>query len=185
MALAVDFDFIHRLEGRRVLRGYVPEPETSNSGVTIASGFDLGQRDADALRRLGIDDTLRAKLQPYLGLKKLEAVAFLDEHPLEITEEEAERLDLAFKGQMIESLISRFDAASAVPFDELEPQKQTVIASVAFQYGTALDRSTPNFWRQVTTGDWSSALGNLRAFGDDYRTRRNKEGDLLAEVIEV
>jgi len=185
MVLAVDFDFIHRLEGRRVLKGYVPEPEISNSGVTIASGVDLGQRNERSLQRLAISDDLRAKLRPYLGMKKQEAAAFLEQDPLEITDEEAEELDLAVKRPMMGSLISKFDAASPVPFEQLEPQKQTVIASVAFQYGTGLDTRTPNFWKQVTTGDWRGALANLRNFGDDYRTRRNTEGQLLAEVIEV
>ena len=185
MVLAVDFGFINRLEGRRVLKGYVPEPEVSNSGVTIASGVDLGQRNERSLQRLAISEDLRAKLRPYLGLKKQEAVAFLEQDPLEIIDEEAEELDLAVKRLMMGSLISKFDAASPVPFEQLEPQKQTVVASVAFQYGTGLDTRTPNFWKQVTTGDWAGALANLRNFGDDYRTRRNTEGQLLAEVIEV
>lgn len=185
MVLAVDFNFIHRLEGRRVLYGYVPEPDISDSGVTIASGVDLGQRDENSLQRLAISEELRAKLRPYLGIRKREAVAFLAQRPLEISEEEAEELDAAVKMLTVESLISKFNAASAVAFDELEPQKQTVIASVAFQYGIGLSTSAPNFWRQVTSGDWPGALANLRNFGDDYRTRRNIEGDLLAEVIEV
>ena len=185
MVFAVDFDFIHRLEGRRALKGYVPEPEISDSGVTIASGVDLGQRDKQSLQRLDITEHLRAKLRPYLGMRKQEAVAFLEHNPLEITEEEAEELDAAVKRLMMGSLISKFDAASPVPFEQLEPQKQTVIASVAFQYGTGLDARTPNFWKQVTTGNWTGALANLRNFGDDYRTRRKTEGDLLAETIEV
>ena len=39
----IDFTFIEKLEGYR-LEGYVPDAENSQSGVTIASGFDLGQR---------------------------------------------------------------------------------------------------------------------------------------------
>jgi GH24 family phage-related lysozyme (muramidase) len=57
-----------------------------------------------------------------------------------------------------------------------------VVASVAFQYGD-LSRRTPNFWRQVTSGDWDAALNNLRHFGDKYPTRRNKEADLLAKDL--
>jgi len=185
MVLAVDFDFIHRLEGRRVLNGYVPDADASESGVTIASGVDLGQRDERSLQRLAIAEALRGKLRPYLGLKKQAAVAFLRDNPLTITEDEARALDEAVKREMLGSLISRFDAASAVPFEELEPQQQTIVASVAFQYGTGLHVATPNFWRQVTTGDWRAALANLRRFGDNYPTRRNTEGDLLAEVIDV
>ena len=60
-----------------------------------------------------------------------------------------------------------------------------MIASVSFQYGVALNRRTPNFWWQITNGDWDGALANLRNFGDRYDTRRNKEADLLAPTIEV
>jgi type VI secretion system secreted protein VgrG len=38
----IDFSFIGQLEGNKT-EGYVPDPENSNSGVTIASGFDIGQ----------------------------------------------------------------------------------------------------------------------------------------------
>ncbi|BCE03374.1 hypothetical protein TYM08_P3437 [Marinicellulosiphila megalodicopiae] len=40
----IDFNFIKQLEGFE-LKGYVPNPDTSKSGVSIASGFDIGQRD--------------------------------------------------------------------------------------------------------------------------------------------
>ena len=39
----IDFDFIKDREGFET-KGYVPDPEGSQSGVTIASGFDLGQK---------------------------------------------------------------------------------------------------------------------------------------------
>ena len=185
MVMAVDFDCIHRLEARRVLSGYVLEPELSDSGVTIASGVDLGQRDERSLRRLAISDELRDKLRPYLGLRKHDAVGFLERRPLDITEHEAAELDVAIKQLMVGSLISKFDAASPVPFEQLESQKQTIIASVAFQYGTGLQSAAPNFWSQIMTGDWAGVLANLQNYGDDYPTRRNTERYLLAEVIEV
>ena len=37
----IDWDFILEQEGFR-LKGYVPDAKNSKSGVTIASGFDLG-----------------------------------------------------------------------------------------------------------------------------------------------
>jgi Bacterial toxin homologue of phage lysozyme, C-term len=41
--MAVDWKFIGTLEGAGILKGYVPVSQTSNSGVTIATGVDLGQ----------------------------------------------------------------------------------------------------------------------------------------------
>ena len=72
--------------------------------------------------------------------------------------------------------------ASGVDFAQLPAPMQTVIASVAFQYGDLASR-TPKFWAQVVARDWSSALANLRNFGDSYGTRRRKEADLLSSQI--
>lgn len=184
MPLAVDFAFIHRLEGAQVTVAYVPDPEGSDSGVTIASGFDLGQRRLDDLRSLGLSDALCTRCEPYLGLKKHDAVSKLELEPLTLTDDEALAIDKAVRRQHLDQLIRGFNAASDVSFEDLPPACQTVVASVSFQYGAALGSRTPNFWRQVTSGDWEGALGNLRNFGDRYRTRRNKEADLLATVVE-
>src|SRR5215216_283993 len=68
----VDWDFIDEREGVHTT-GYVPNGSNrrpdANSGVTIATGFDLGRRSVDDLRRLGLDDDLVALLTPYLGLR--------------------------------------------------------------------------------------------------------------------
>ena len=66
-------------------------------------------------------------------------------------------------------------------FDILTKAQQTVLASVAFQYGSNLKSKTKNFWKQVTSGDWDSAIKNLENFGDKYSSRRNREADLLKE----
>lgn len=182
MPLSVDFDFIHTLEGRRVLDGYVPDPDAGGSGVTIASGFDLGQRNPTDLERLGLSNDLCARCRPYLGLKGEEALRALSDEPLSVTDAEAASIDDATARSHLQELAAAFDAASSQPFASLTPEQQTVIASVSFQYGVALWRRTPNFWRQITLGDWAAALMNLRDFGDRYPTRRNREADLLEEA---
>ena len=179
----VDFDFIHALEGGRVLRAYVPDPVGSRSGVTIASGFDLGQRDMADLKALGLNDSLCGRCAPHLGLTGSEAVRSLATTPLAISEEEARLIDNATSRRHVSALVAAFDAASTKPFASLTPEQQTVVASVSFQYGVALWRRTPNFWRQVTLGDWKAALSNLRNFGDRYPTRRNREADLLETAM--
>jgi hypothetical protein len=121
----IDFNFISRLEGGRHTRGYVPNPETSRSGVTVGTGVDLGQ--------MGDQDLV--------------------------------------------------DETADVSFEDLPDGVQTVIASVAFQYGS-LQKRTPNFWRQITSGDWQGAYRNLQNFGDDYGTRRKKEAVLLKQSLE-
>jgi hypothetical protein len=169
--------FIAELEGRS-LTGYVPHLDGGpvESGVTVASGFDIGQRSVDEL-----DDAfscgLADKLSRYVGATGGEAVQILARYPLRITERECGIINEFAHTQAVQRLLDDWPR-SAIPFECLADECQTVIMSVAFQYGD-LPTRTPNFWRQVTTGDWVGALRNLRDFGDAYPTRRNKEADLL------
>lgn len=172
----IDFDFIKELEGYE-LEGYVPDPENSQSGVTIASGFDLGHRHLSEMYDLFNED-LAEKLFPYCGFKKQDAVALLKQKPLIITDQEALEINMVVHRRASEMLSSSYYLETSLYFDDLPPICQTVIASVAFQYGNLAER-TPNFWSQVCSRDWDAALANLRNFGDRYPTRRNKEADLL------
>ncbi len=177
----IDFNFIKQLEGN-TLHGYVPDPINSQSGVTIACGFDIGQRNADEINWV-FEPLLGKKLLPYVGLKKQEAVQALNEIPLIITREEAADIHQYCLEQVTERLLRQWEASNAdIPFEQLPFNCQTVIASVAFQYGNLAIR-TPNFWSEVTSGDWLAALNNLRHFGDKYSSRRNTEADLLEQWL--
>ncbi len=103
--------------------------------------------------------------------------------PLLVTDEEAKLIDKEVKTRLVRDLARKYNQTATGNFEELPDGVQTVIASVAFQYGD-LRSGTPNFWRQVTDGDWQSAYLNLRDFGDAYSTRRNKEADLLKNSLE-
>ena len=73
--------------------------------------------------------------------------------------------------------------AAQKDFFDLPAQAQTVIASVAFQYGN-LQHRTPTFWHAVTAQDWRAAVQCLMDFKDAYRTRRMHEADLLVELVQ-
>jgi hypothetical protein len=176
----VNFGFISQLEGGPVLKGYVPEPEYSSSGVTIATGFDLGQRSADEVMQM-LPVSLARKLSPYCGQKKRAAVRTLNALPLQITAGEAELIDLCVKRQLLDKLQHRYNRDSAVPFDQLSEPQQTVIASVAFQYGD-LARRCPKFWQSATGQHWTQLGIELRDFGDCYHTRRHREANYLDTV---
>ncbi len=176
----VNFNFISLLEGGRTTKGYVPEPEKSKSGITIGTGVDLGQMGETDLERFNLPEPIKLKLRPYLGKIKQDAVRLLHERPLQVSDDEAQEIDKAVKASSLNRVAKRYNSSSETDFDSLPDGVQTVIASVAFQYGD-LASQTPNFWRQVTSGDWQGAYKNLRNFGDAYKTRRNKEADLLQE----
>ena len=44
MTTNINWDFISGLEGKSITQGYVP---SDNSGVTIATGFDLKEKTPD------------------------------------------------------------------------------------------------------------------------------------------
>ena len=66
----IDWNFIKTLEGNNLV-GKVPDAEGSKSGVTIASGFDLGARNLADLS--GLPEEIINNLKPFLGFKGAEA----------------------------------------------------------------------------------------------------------------
>ena len=172
----IDFDFISTFEGGSRNTGYVPDAEKSKSGVTIGVGFDLGARNVNDLRALNLDKALVELLTPYLGLQGQSALRYLEQHPLTITDADADAINVSVKSGLIDSLVAKYDADAGVSFASIPAKWQTVIASVEFQYGS-VQKKCPSFWRCVTKQHWSEAIAELRDFDDRYKTRRNKEAD--------
>ncbi|MDB4425699.1 pesticin C-terminus-like muramidase [bacterium] len=177
----VDFDFIKKREGFEK-DVYVPKGSDGKvlgkSGATVASGFDLGQRNEADLK--GLPSALVTKLKPYLGKKGASADTYVTNNPLSLTEEEANTINTFAKKQEIDRVKEDWDNSSSTKdFKDLTKEQATVVASVAFQYGD-LPTKTPTFWKHVTAGDWDKAEAELRNFGDAYSTRRKLEADYLA-----
>lgn len=180
----IDYRFLGKLEGGSRTIGYVPAPGASKSGVTIATGFDLGQRNEDDLRALKLDQALITQLRPYLGMTGANAQALLVKTPLLITVNQAQAIDSAIKSEHVERLRLKYDTApgNRKRFIGIPPEAQTVIASVSFQYGVGLDLRAPKFWKAVTAQDWPEAVKILRSFGDAYPSRRMTEAALLERI---
>ena len=121
MPVKIDYDFLSAREGGRKTKGYVPAASSSNSGVTIATGFDLGQRNKKDLRLLSLSSPLIKKLEPYLGLTGSDAVSFLSETPLTITAAQALRIDRAVKAMHLRRLKSAYNSVpgSKKRFEEI------------------------------------------------------------------
>jgi len=84
----IDWNFIAEREGSSLI-GYVPNADGSKSGVTIASGFDLGARNEFDIKDLPL--SIQKKIKPYLGLKGQPAVELAKK--LKITPKEAKAID--------------------------------------------------------------------------------------------
>jgi len=180
----IDWAFIGSLEGQSILTAYVPDPQTSQSGVTLATGVDLGQLTHGELARMGLDPALCARLEPYVGLRRQAAVDLLTDCPLAITQAESDALDAADRAMEIAPLITYYDwATEPGAFVALSSAAQTVLASVAFQYGANLRRKTPRFWADAVRQDWQAMVNELWEFGDSYPTRRRKEALYLAGTL--
>lgn len=182
----VDYSFLTEVEGFEST-GYIPKKGgkiIGQSGVTIASGLDLGQQSVKGLRDMGIPNDLVKRMEPYIGLKTAAAERKLRERPLSITKEEAQLINSKVKPAYVADIEARYNAASSFKFSELPREWQTAITSVAFQYGGNLAKRTPNFWKQITSGDWKGAHANLNNFGDQYTTRRKKEAALVKEFLD-
>lgn len=185
MADKIDYKFLSDREGGSKTQGYVPAVNKSKSGVTIATGFDLGQRSESDLKALGLSSTLVSKLKPYAGIKAKEAQDLLKKKPLVINANQAAEIDKLIKKKHIDDIKQKYNAAikeGGTKFEDLPPEAQTVITSVSFQYGTNLKSAAPKFWGAVTSADWKKTKEILNDFGDAYPTRRGLEADLIGEI---
>jgi len=184
----IDWNFISEREGGRRLKGYLPMKDgdvLDNSGVTIATGFDLGQHSPVDLEKMELPRDLIDILEPYCLACGSDALDVVDMYGIpEVTETEAFAMDNASHKDILNGLIKKFNVSALCCFNALHPQIQTAIASVAFQYGSNLRRRTPMFWKQVTACDWKAAISNLKNFGDKYESRRRLEAKLIESCIE-
>lgn len=181
---SIDWDFIGDLEGKGKTRGYVPTrggKVLDKSGVTIATGFDLGSRSERDIKSL--PESLQEKLRPFLGVQGQDVLS-LPYKRLKISPEEAQLLDRLAKETTMSKLKKNYEETTGEKFEDLPGEVQTVMSSVAFQYGgNGIVKKAPKFWGQMVSKDYENALKNLNNFGDKYVTRRRKEGKLLSKYL--
>lgn len=188
------------VEGPRQMVGYVParpgnftgrpgqDPERyaaiGVSGVTIATGCDLGQTDAVTLREYDIREELIQTLLPYIGLKKAAAIRKLASLPLRITPSDAEDLDRTVHAGYLRRYVQpAYERAAGFRFDDLPRQAQAVVFSLCFQKGcNGVRRDWPRVWGYLTRRDWAGASRELLTGFRQYADRRAIEGRLLQEV---
>jgi len=162
----VSTDWITANEGGSLLNGYVPRARkgTDQSGVTIGAGYDLGQHSAGDLRALNLPDDLIKRLTPYVGLQGQDARDALAKQPLSIGRGEANQIDQGAFDSYLNSAGDAYDqAAGEGAFAKLPWQAQTAISDLWYNMND-LRKRAPDFWRQVTTGDWNGAYQNLQNF---------------------
>ena len=161
----IDFPFVARLEESSEF-GYVPwgkgAPKGNHSGVTVATGFDLGGRKETELRNLKVSEPLIEKLKPYLGKQKQDACNALAKKPLALTGEEAAELDAIEFESKAKEIIKRWNALAekkgATRFEDLTQGQQTVLFSRTYQHGPGWVRfkTYADFLEQALSGNWGN-----------------------------
>ena len=185
---AIDWHVIEGHEANET-RGYVPKNAKGvvlgHSGVTIASGLDLGQHNITDLNNLKLADALIKTLKPYLSLTGTDATKYLAAHQLDISASDATSINSAIHSETLNRLIVAYDNAVGAnnTFFGLPAGVQTAIADLAFQYQN-LAISAPNFWKDVTKFNWTDAVSELKNFKDLYPTRRSDEAKLIQSAID-
>lgn len=184
----VDWTFLERQEGRRVLKGYVPQRSgevIGKSGVTVATGVDIGQRTREQIATLDLPDALKSKLYPYAGLRREAALKALAEKPLSITEDEAKALDEQVIRKDVRLMAHYYNQRAIEAFDRIPWQVQTVLASLAINFGPALHVALPQTFAHACRGDWRAVQGRLENFpGKDPEldARRKREAELMSTL---
>ena len=196
----IDWKFIEELEGKNILHGYVPLDRLGNvigqSGVTIGTGVDLGQMDRGELVTLlrGEPDSfnLLSKLLPYVGIKTDSAINALKRKPLEITEGEAVLLSKVTKEKILKELVRKWTYYNHTDFYKLPDEAQTVLFSLAYNFGSNLPERLPNTWdafvRSSKNNDWQLAVSFMMQFpskNKELDNRRRREAFLLSNLLRL
>jgi hypothetical protein len=183
---------LSQFEGRQRLNGYVPNNHgvvIGNSGVTIATGFDIGQLDQKGLASLQLGSDLTTKLAPYTDIRLSPALAYLNLHPLSVSRDEANDIDYAVQGAHLRAAITSWNMRrpnGQPSFNQLSPQQQTVLLSRTYHQGPNMPNSpvARDFYNAALNGDWTrarTALQNYHVSAAYYINRVHLEAGLLGE----
>lgn len=183
-------------EGKAISRGYIPCQQGTwypggadkgailgQSGVSIATGVDLGQQTERGFA--GLPAALLAKLRPYFGLKNQEAKTALIKTPLVLSAEEVKQIDERIHKRYIDETAVMFGREA---FAAASKQVQAVAVSLHYQFGTPARKESPalaSAWEAMRRGDYWVAAGYLRnpdLWSQSHRAylaRRRMEAALL------
>ena len=195
----IDLEFVYGNEGDELMTGlYIPKNEKTDealgkSGATVGHGVDLGQMDSTELQRLGdqhdLPQGLIDKLKPYTGKTREEAKAFLETNPLTISEEEARQLSTAKYIDTMFKLRTNVNKhlGDHSEYNNLPASVKTVVYDLAINYGPNFLDKHHRFRGHLQNGNVNGMIAELRNYGgpSELRKRRNKEADILEELLNI
>lgn len=172
------------INGRNMLKG-----ENNRSGVTIGVGVNPGQQAPEAykdrLRNFGIKQELIAKLEPYMGLIRGQAIEKLKEKPLSLSKQEVEQVVAEMKNEMLKDLVREYkdltaDIKNHRDFKKLAIEEQTILFSRKWQNGSLRPAASQSIARSFSLGLVRDALDKLVPANYPGQEKRiDKEHDYL------
>ena len=200
----IKFSKLSQFEGQQWLAGYVPMMGDSvylDSGLTIATGFDLGQQSTKSQLATNIQKKCGlawSKFLPYVGIplkgmSKRELLSFVQRvGPVPtITTDEANAIDSVVLESYVNSLKSEWNRArnpGQKLFQNLEQARQTALFCLVYNRGGlsqvhyfrgGKENYKWKFFQDALSGDWVSAAGEVRNFPHYSMQRDGLEADWL------
>ena len=175
--------FVEKEEGGQILKAY--PPPAKGSGTTVATGIDLGQHSEKDLKDLGVSDKTIYKVRKYLGAKDATARKLLKEKPLTLTKAEADELDTAIHSDIYDTVESKLKSKGVI-LAKLPQEAQSVVKSLAINFGKNLDDKIPTIWKAITEKDWpkvQNLLVTTKWKQPELVARRKREADLLTTLV--
>jgi hypothetical protein len=193
------------------LTAYIPMKDKKpieKSGVTVATGVDLGRQNVDDLKKYGLSKDLADKLRPYQGQRGDNAMALINQNPLVLTDKEANERDAAVKQKESYEIQTNYDKSvveankedikiSGSPkrkrdkFLNLPSVAQTILMSTGHHMGAYYPKKGPHhksLWQNMVDQNYDGAVNDLRALAGDTKdggiiNRHNNEADYLNEYL--
>lgn len=185
--MPIDWEFIkYEEEGDKkpACKGYIPRNGKTGriagkSGVTIAVGFDIGQRNEYDLKRYSFPLELYNKLQPYLGRTKEEAADYLKSHPLIISQDEAQLIYDRTREVDGKAMKKKYEKITSKKFNDLPSNYQTVLLSNGYQFGAGSERFKKLSLSMSKNAEGKSEIIDILQSDKTYNKRRSNEISLI------
>jgi GH24 family phage-related lysozyme (muramidase) len=181
---SVDTSYINQNEGFRT------DVYADTVGVpTVGYGVNLSAQTVQSLQDAGVPQSIVDQVEPLLGMSAAEFAAWSKDNTLTLSDPDAQTLSTDIQKQYFDATGQAYDNKTSlgVSFSDLPTGAQTAICDLWYNMGP-LSSKAPDFWNQVTTGQWQDAINNLtQDFSKDPRLdeRAKAAGQLLQDALKA
>lgn len=157
----IDFEFACRALGNRYPQVRAPSGAQSRAGVEIGKKINLATMKSSDLRRLPLPDSLKKKLEPYLGKTGAELAASWRWQPLKLSIAERSALLKVEATPRLPPLNARYMSSasnsSRQSIGSLPKAAQTAIFLLDWQTGGRTANRAPGVWEALCQQNWGQA----------------------------